>query len=319
MKMSAQIRGVLWAAAIGVLPAAHGQPTPDASLPFDMKPIGKDVYAAIDRGGKAGSNAGFVIGDDGVLVIDSFASVEAAKALLGEIRKLTPKPVKYVVNTHYHYDHVGGDAVFAEAGAVVIAQRNVHAWVKGENPHLFGDRLTPQQQARLDAFVLPNVTVDTGMTVWLGARRIDVKYAKGHTGGDLVVSVPDALAVFAGDLLWRKFSPNIIDGTISDWIATDAGFEKLPDAAQTSFVPGHGDVASAADVAEFRGYLVKLKELTTVGRKAGLSGQKLVDDVLPKMKAAYGSWQAFSYFAPQEIGFMEAELAGNKRTPKPAP
>jgi cyclase len=74
-----------------------------------LKSIGPGVYAAIDGPAhRSGSNAGFVIGDDGVLVIDSFFDPDAAKALLGEIRRLTPKPVRYVVNTHYHIDHVRG-------------------------------------------------------------------------------------------------------------------------------------------------------------------------------------------------------------------
>ena len=293
--------------------------TPDAALPFELKSIGPGVFAAIDIGGRAGSNAGFIIGEDGVVVVDSFSNVDAAKALLAEIRKATPKPVKYVVNTHYHYDHVGGDAVFAEAGATIIAQQNVHAWIKTENPNLFGGKLTPAQQARLDAFVEPNLTIDMDMWIWLGARRVDVRYEKGHTGGDLVVSVPDAYAMFCGDLLWRKFSPNVIDGTISDWIATDAAFEKVPDAAKVSYVPGHGDVANLADVGDAKTYLITLRDFTMAARKKGLKGDALVAEVLPKMKEKYGSWVAFSNFAPKEIGFMEDELNGKKRTPKPVP
>jgi glyoxylase-like metal-dependent hydrolase (beta-lactamase superfamily II) len=321
IRLRDRMRGLVCVAVIAVLPAAaHAQATADASAPFDLKAIGPGVYAAIDKpAGKSGSNAGFIIGDDGVLVVDSFSNVDAAKALLAEIRKMTPKPVRYVVNTHYHYDHVGGDAVFAEAGAVIIAHRNVRAWVKSENPHLFGDKVSPVQQARLDALIEPNVTVETGMTVWLGARRVDVRFAKGHTGGDLVVAIPDAHVLFCGDLLWRKVSPNVIDGTINDWIATDATFEKMADASAASYVPGHGDVGSIADVAEFRGYLVKLRDLTAAARKAGLAGPALVAEVLPKLKATYGGWAAFDYFAAKEIGFMEDELKGVKRTPKPTP
>lgn len=317
--MQHRILGMAVMAAILPGLPSHGQ-APAATTPFDLKPIGAGVYAAIDKPeGKSVSNAGFVIGDDGVLVVDSFANVGAAKALLAEIRKLTPKPVRYVINTHYHYDHVGGDSVFVDAGAIVIAQHNVRAWVRAENPHLFGDRLTPAQKARIDAFVEPSLTIDNGLTVWLGARRVDVRFEKGHTGGDLVVRVPDAHVVFCGDLLWRKVSPNIIDGTVSDWIATDQKFEKAADASVTTFVPGHGGVASVADVREFRTYLVTLRDLTAGARKKGLKGQALAADVLPRLKAVYGGWGAFDYFAPQEIAFMEDELNGKKRTPPPAP
>ena len=227
--------------------------------------------------------------------------------------------MRYVVNTHYHYDHVGGDSVFAEAGAVIIAQHNVHAWIKTENPNLFGNKLTPAQRAQLDAFVEPNLTIDTSMTVWLGGRRVEIRFEKGHTGGDLVVSVPDAHVVFCGDLLWRRVSPNIIDGTVSDWIATDEGLKKAPDAPNTAFVPGHGDIANVDDVGEFGNYLVTLRDLTSAARAAGLKGPTMVADVLPKMRAKYGQWAAFDYFASKEIGFMGDELNGEKRTPPPAP
>src|SRR5689334_25316205 len=101
---------------------------------FTLKEVGKGVYAAIAvPDGKAGSNAGFVIGSNGVLVVDTFVDPVAAQELLSEIRKLTNLPVRYVFNTHYHLDHTGGNRVFAEAGATIVAHKNVRAWVRTEN------------------------------------------------------------------------------------------------------------------------------------------------------------------------------------------
>ncbi len=289
------------------------------SLPFTLRMIGPGVYAAIDGPeGRSGSNAGFVIGDDGVLVIDSFFDPGATRALLGQIRSLTSKPVRYVVNTHYHIDHVAGDAVLREAGAVIIAHRNARGWLRTENAHLFGDHLTGPQRDQIAALALPDLVTDHDITVWLGARKVDVRPVLGHTGGDLVVSVPDAHVLFCGDLLWRRVSPNIIDGTVSRWVATLADFQAAPRADATIFVPGHGDVADLADVAALRGYLADLTAFTVQARAGGLSGDALLAQVLPRMKAKYGAWAAFDYFAPREIGFMEAELAGTKRTPPPA-
>ena len=95
--------------------------TPGASLAFTLKPLGHNVYAAIDDAkGDAGANAGFVIGDDGVAVIDTFENPEASKQMLAEIRKLTQLPIKFVVNTHYHIDHVAGNSLFQQNGAVVV-------------------------------------------------------------------------------------------------------------------------------------------------------------------------------------------------------
>lgn len=208
-------------------------------LPFVLKQVGPGVYAAIDGPeGRSGSNAGVVIGDDGVLVVDSFFDPAATRALVGEIRKLTPKPIRYVVNTHYHIDHTGGDAVLREAGAVIIAHRNVRGWVRTENMHLFGDRITAERRAQVETLALPDVVTDKDLTVWLGSRRVDIRTVHGHTGGDLAVSVPDAKVLFCGDMLWRRVSPNTIDGTVSQWIDTVASFQRLPDASETTFVPG---------------------------------------------------------------------------------
>ena len=101
---------------------------------FTTIKIGDGVYAAV--GGDddpAESNAGFVVGNNGVVVVDSFEDVGAARDLLSAIRKVTNLPIKYVINPHYHLDHVGGNAVFAEAGALILAQRNVRGWERTEN------------------------------------------------------------------------------------------------------------------------------------------------------------------------------------------
>ena len=289
------------------------------ALPFVLKQIGPGVYAAIDGPeGRAGSNAGVVIGDDGVLVVDSFFDPDAAKALLGEIRKLTPKPVRYVVNTHYHIDHVAGDAVFRDAGAIIVAHRNVRGWLRTENIHLFGDAITPARRELVEHLALPDLVTDKDLTIWLGTRRVEVRTVLGHTGGDLAIAVPDAKVLFCGDILWRRVSPNIIDGTVSQWIATAAAFQQLPDASTTTFVPGHGDLATVADVADFKAYLADLSSLTANERRAGLQGEALVAAVLPLLKARDGDWEGFDRVAPREIRFMDAELAGTKRVPVPA-
>src|SRR3954470_16446190 len=160
----------LAAVLFGGPPLAQG-----AALPFVLKQLGPGVYAAIDGPEhKSGSNAGFVIGDDGVLVVDAFFNPDAARALVAEIRRLTPKPIRYVVNTHYHMDHTGGDQALRDAGAVIIAHRNVRGWVRTNNVNLFGDRITPELRARIAALPLPDLATDKHLTVWLGSRKIVV-------------------------------------------------------------------------------------------------------------------------------------------------
>jgi cyclase len=292
----------------------------DPALPFVVKQVGPGVYAAIDGPEhKSGSNAGFVIGDDGVLVVDSFFNPDSTRALVAEVHRLTPKPIRYVVNTHYHVDHTGGDQVLKDAGAIIVAHRNVRGWVHDENIHLLGDRITPALKARIENLPLPDVTTTTGLTIWLGSRKIIVQAVLGHTGGDLTIAVPDAKVLFTGDLLWRKVPPNLIDGSVKEWTATDAGFEHMPDAAHTTFVPGHGDVADLGDVENFRAYLIDLEHFVGEGRKAGLKGDALAQYVTPKLRASNPGWTVSDRSAAAEVRYMADELAGTKRRPVPRP
>ena len=298
---------------LAVLAAA--QASVPVALPFELKQVGPGVYAAIDGPEhKSGSNAGFVIGDDGVLVVDAFFYPDAAKALVGEIRKLTPKPIRYVVNTHYHADHTGGDQVLRDAGAVIIAHKNVRGWVRVNNINLFGDRITPEIRAQVESLPLPDVVTDKDLTVWLGARKVTVRTVLGHTGGDLVVDVPGARVLFTGDMLWRKIPPNLIDGSVKEWLATDAGFAGL---TNTRFVPGHGDVASAADVRDFRAYLTDLRQLVGEGRKQKLKDEALVQYVAPKQRALHPDWTISDRAIAAEVKYMNQELAGTKQRPVP--
>src|SRR5262249_19943666 len=131
---------------------------------FLLKQIGPDVWAAVPNP-KAEvptvTNAGFVIGDDAVAVIDTLFTFDANgnpgnesnTQLLEEIRKLTKLPIKYVINTHHHPDHTGGNGIFAAAGAVIVAQHNVRGWIHSENLRVLGQYIKPEQRAFIEAIV----------------------------------------------------------------------------------------------------------------------------------------------------------------------
>jgi glyoxylase-like metal-dependent hydrolase (beta-lactamase superfamily II) len=256
-----------------------------------------------------------MIGPNGVLVVDTFEDPDAARALLAAIRAKTDKPVRYVVDTHYHLDHTAGNDVFAAAGATVMAQRNVRTWERSENLKFFGAHPTAQQQQFVATLGLPSVTYGGDVTIWLGDRKVFVRTLEGHTGGDSTVVVPDAGVVFTGDLFWNHTLPNLIDANTREQIASnDTLIHDYPDAA---FVPGHGEVGKAADVRAFRDYLVALRKAVADARQSGKSGEALVNAVLPQLEAKYGGWNWFKHFAPRNIGQTAAELDGTKHVPVP--
>jgi len=123
--------------------------------------------------------------------------------------------------------------------------------------------------------------------------------------------------LFAGDMLWRRIAPNLIDGSVKEWAATDAAFMRIPDAALTRYVPGHGDVADVKDVAEFRTYLLDLKRLVGEGRKAGLKDDALTRNVAPKLRALDPDWTISDRAIAAEVRYMDQELAGTKKRPVP--
>ena len=306
------------AAAIALLGAAAPGAAPNQGPPFTLQQLAPGVYAAIDRDARAGANAGFVIGDDGVVIVDSFQYPKVAELLLAEIRKLTPLPIRYVINTHHHIDHVAGNEVFKRAGALVVAQRNVAAWIRTENLKFFGAD-QKEERALVEGLPLPDLLVDQTLTIRLGGRRLEVRALPGHTGGDLVVSVPDAKVIYCGDLFWRRVAPSLIDATVSKWTETLKGLQHRPDAPAYTYVPGQGDVARLADLGEFEHYLEDLTATVRTAMGSNAKGNDLVAAALPPLKAKYGTWGFFERHAPQEIPLMAAELSGTKRVPPAQP
>jgi cyclase len=287
---------------------------PAAVPDFRLQKIGDGVWAAIvSDEGLAGGNAGFVIGGDGVLVIDTFQDPRPAKALLAEIRKLTPLPIRFVVNTHYHLDHVNGNDVFAAAGATIVAHRNVRAWMRTENMKMLDPPVTPEKKARVASLTLPSVVHDSHLDLFLGSRRINVRYYPGHTGGDSVVWIPDAHVVFCGDMLWKEHVPNLIDASTKPWVASLDAMQK--DYGASTWVPGHGDVANAQDVQTFRKYLADLRASVQREQAAGKSGNALVQALLPALKSSYGKWGFFNDYAALDIEQTAQEWSGTKRLP----
>ena len=330
---------------MSLIPITHAVPVSTKSAPkpeddFQLVKVADGVYAAIARpGGLASGNAGFVIGDGGVLVFDTFFTPAGIEELIAEIEKQTAQPIKYAVNSHYHLDHTGGNQVFAARGVPIIAHDNVTAWqtVKnkrfllavedlqkrradaekqlGETPVDQKDkRATLERQIRrldaMQAIKLTNPTMTFGSGVihlYLGKREVMLFTLPGHTGGDVFAYVPDANVVFTGDLGWSKTLPNLVDATVNDWIPTlDKILTQYPSAR---FIPGHGNVAQASDILDFRDYLDDLRERV----KKGIAGGLTIDQAKQQLTIPekYKTF-AFQNFATPNVEDMYKELKGTK-------
>jgi glyoxylase-like metal-dependent hydrolase (beta-lactamase superfamily II) len=315
---------------------------PKAEDDFKLVKVADGLYAAIAKpGGLASGNAGFIIGDGGVLVVDTFFTPIAVEELIGEIGKLTQLPIKYAVNTHYHLDHTGGNQVLAARNVPIIAHDNVVTWQTTKNRRFLPPpeelqkrrddaakqlKETPEEQKdkrtqlqrqlqRFDAMLQikltnPSVTFSTGTThLYLGTREVLLFSLPGHTGGDVLVFVPDANVMFTGDMGWAKTLPNLVDATVNDWIPSLD--RMLSNHANTKFVPGHGDVATAAEIQDFRDYLDDLRSRVKKAIADGLTTEQAKEQLKPPDK--YKSF-AFQNFAEPNVEDMYKELRGTKQT-----
>jgi cyclase len=318
---------------------------PKAEDDFQLIKVAEGVYAAIAKpGGLASGNAGFVIGDEGVLIFDTFYTPAALEELISEISALTKLPIKFAVNSHYHLDHTGGNQVLVARGVPIIAHDNVLRWQTTKNKRFLpapedlqkrradaakklsetpedkrDDRTRLEGQIRrLDAMMtirLTNPSVTFGMgsagivRLYLGKREVVLSTLPGHTGGDVFAYVPDANVVFTGDLGWSKTLPNLVDATVNDWIPTlDNILTQHPTA---KFVPGHGGVAEAADIKDFRDYLDDLKARVKQGIADGLTIDQAKERLkLPEKFKTF----AFQSFATPNVEDMFKELKGTKQT-----
>lgn len=309
---------------------------------FQLVKVADGIYAAIAKpGGLASGNAGFIVGDGGVLIVDTFFTPAAVEELIGEIAAQTKQPIKYAVNTHYHLDHTGGNQVLAARGVPIIAHDNVMAWQMTKNtrflpapaelqkrradaekqlsetpPDQKDKRTTLERQLRrLDAIqqiklTQPSVTFGGGgMSVYLGTREVKLFTLPGHTGGDVLVYVPDANVIFTGDMGWSRTLPNLVDATVLDWIKSLDRI--LADHPGAKFIPGHGEVATGVEMHEFRDYLDDLRRAVQLSIDDKLTvEQAKTRFVLPDRYKKF----AFQNFAQPNIEDMYKELTGTKNT-----
>ncbi len=236
------------------------------------------------------ANAGIVIGRDGVLVVDTLISAKEGERFLADIRKVTDKPIRYVVNTHTHLDHAFGNYVFAKQGAVVISHEADRRYLEkmGEatlkNAGNFG--LTPEQMDGT-TIVLPTLTFSDRLTIDLGGETVELIHtAPSHTEGSVVVYLPAKKLLFAGDILFTDFHPFLADGDLPGWTKT---LDALVAMDVDRIVPGHGPLSTKKDMREMKAYLLlfdaRARELAARSHDADKVAAEL-KSILPKRSQA---------------------------------
>lgn len=224
---------------------------------------------------------GAVVGADGLLVVDTRAGPFEADELLADLRELSPLPVRWVVNTHWHFDHSFGNARFEPAE--VYGHETVPAML-ASHAEIERARLAEQseewarQMAEL-VVVPPSRTFTSVATVPLGDRIVELVHGgRGHTDGDIAVRVPDADVVFLGDLVEQSGPPAYgLDSYPLDWPATLEVLSGLL-TGSTAVVPGHGDVVDEAFVARQHAELRDVSELIRRLYAGGVDVERAVED-----------------------------------------
>jgi glyoxylase-like metal-dependent hydrolase (beta-lactamase superfamily II) len=209
------------------------------------------------------SNAGFVVTGDGVVVVDALGSPALADELLAAIRRVTTQPVRYVILTHYHADHIYGLQAFKAAGATIIAQRAGQAYLNSDTAALrlkaSREELSPWVDAHT-RLVPADRWLDEDTVLELGGERFHIHHVgPAHTAEDLVVHAERAGVMFAGDLVFRGRIPFVGQADSRQWIAS---LGRLIALAPRLVVPGHGPLSSEplADLQLTREYLVHLRQ-----------------------------------------------------------
>jgi cyclase len=292
---------ILMGAMLVVPGLALAQQPPDFSkVEIKVTKVSGNVYMLEGAGGNIAAS----LGDDGILIVDTeyaplAGKIQAALKGIG----ITDKPVRFVVDTHYHSDHSNGNPAFAAAGATIIANENLRKRLElgssiGNGP---GGSIHMQQPAQPKE-ALPVITFDDGVNIFLNGEEIQVRhFPAAHTDGDSVVFFATNKVLHMGDEFVRYGFP-FIDvnggGSVQGMIAAcDKALAMFP--PDTKVIPGHGALATMDDL---RDYDQMLEDTTAVVQKA-LDAHQTLDQM--KQEKILAPWQKFSGNFVNSDAFIE--------------
>jgi len=255
--------------------------------------IGSDLYAYISAN-DASANSTFLVGKEGILVVDSGLNATEGDKLLREIRKISPLPVLYLINTHYHPDHQGGNSVVGPTATIMSTDftRERTLQVMQSNPQFH--------------FKPADVTFQQKLTIHLDPYSAEVYFpGKAHTSGDALVYFPHQRAIAMGDLFLNRSSPAMDQGSVENWIkALDLVLARPLDKA----VPGHFELGTKADLQRFRDYLNDLFTQVRSLYQSGVKEQEAVHQIHMERYADFRQFPKYDATFPHNAQVIYQQL-----------
>ena len=262
--------GAMWVA------YAHGQQLGQVAAKQQLIKINDDLY--VIHNDFVPGNTTALITDEGVVLVDDKFAVDH-DSILAELKKVTSKPIRYVINTHHHADHSGGNVKMQQMNVQIVSSEQARENMAG----------SPRDGLFIDTQPgFPNVTFENHMQIHLGGRRLELYYfGRAHTSGDIVVYFPAARTLASGDIfVFGDATPQLIDyaggGSAKEWTKT------LDSALQLDFdtvVPGHGIVTTKQEMRKFRDSTLALRN-----RVHEMVVQKKTRDEIAKMLQSDYHW-----------------------------
>ncbi len=238
---------IRWVARIAALSVVMAAPIAAAQERFDdvqiaTTPLTDGLFMLEGAGG----NMGVLVGDDGMLVIDDQYAPLAGR-IKDALTALSDQPVRYLLNTHWHFDHTGGNEAFGERGTVIVAHDNVRKRM-GRDEFM---KLLKRDVPAAPKIAMPAITFSRSMTFHFAGQTIAVIHApRAHTDGDAFVHFPDANVIHAGDIFWNGTYPFIDTGSGGGLEGTINATKRILALANddTKIIPGHGPLGSKKDL-----------------------------------------------------------------------